>query len=45
MKYQHSKIQIPTNKLDGSVLLTLKGGPDLPRKAIVSSIRSNYIKF
>lgn len=45
MKYQHSKIQIPANKPDGSVLLTLKGGPDLPRKAIVSSIRSNYIKF
>lgn len=45
MKYQHSKIQIPTNKPDGIVLLTLKGGPDLPRKAIVSSIRSNYIKF
>lgn len=45
MKYQHSKIKVPSKRPEGRVILTLKGSPDLPRKAIVSSIQSNYIKF
>lgn len=45
MKYQHSKIKVPSKRPEGRVVLTLKGSPDLPRKAIVSSIQSNYIKF